>query len=84
MLNYLSLEQDVEGERLRSEIVENECGPCDAFTHAFSGRRILGVGFCGRLFDNDFDPTKKDEYMDLLKSVKQHRPYFTYWLLYSF
>jgi hypothetical protein len=26
-------------------------GPCDAFTQAFTGKRLPGMGFCGRLFD---------------------------------
>ena len=59
-------------------------GPCDAFTYAFSGNRVFGVGFCGRLCDNDLDPDKKNKYDDLLKSIKQHRPYFTYWYLRSY
>ncbi len=58
---------------------DNIQGPCDAFTHAFSGNRVFGMGFCGRLCDNDLDPSKKNQYDDLLKSVKQHRSYFTYW-----
>ena len=52
---------------------ENIAGPCDAFTHAFTGKRVFGVGFCGRLFDNFLDPSKKHKYEDLLKSIKQHR-----------
>jgi hypothetical protein len=43
---------------------------------------VFGVGFCGRLFDNDLDPSKKPKYEDLLKSIKQHRPYFTYWVTF--
>jgi hypothetical protein len=60
---------------------ENIEGPCDAFTHAFTGKRKFGVGFCGRLCDNFLDPDKQEKYEGLLKSVKQHRPYFTYWLV---
>lgn len=51
-------------------------GPCDAFTYACTGDRVFGMGFCGRLCDNDLDPGKYDE---LLKTVKPHRSYFTYW-----
>ncbi len=50
-----------------------------AFTHAFTGKRIFGIGFCGRLCDNFLDPDQRDKYDSLIKSVKQHRPYFTYW-----
>jgi hypothetical protein len=50
-----------------------------AFTHAFTGERIFGIGFCGRLCDNFLDPDQRDKYDSLIKSVKQHRPYFTYW-----
>ncbi len=61
---------------------DNIDGPWDAFTHAFSGDRMFGVGFCGRFCDNDIDPDKKFKYGDLLKSIKQHRPYFTYWITF--
>ncbi len=61
---------------------DNIDGPWDAFTHAFHGSRMFGVGFCGRLCDNDIDPDKKFKYDDLLKSIKQHRPYFTYWVTF--
>lgn len=61
---------------------ENIEGPCDAFTHACSGDRTFGVGFCGRLLDNYLDPTKKPQYEELLTSVRQHRPYFTYWITF--
>jgi hypothetical protein len=60
---------------------DNVEGPWDAFTHAFSERKF-GVGFCGRLCDNYLDPSKKDKYEDLLSSIKQHRPYFTYWVTF--
>lgn len=62
------------------DVKDNIDGPWDAFTHAFHGSRMFGVGFCGRLCDNDIDPDKKFKYEDLLKSIKQHRPYFTYWV----
>ena len=61
---------------------DNIDGPWDAFTHACTGNRMFGVGFCGRLCDNDVDPEKKFKYEDLLKSIKQHRPYFTYWITF--
>jgi hypothetical protein len=32
---------------------DNLEGPCDAFTHAFRTRRVFGMGFCGRLCDNE-------------------------------
>ena len=59
---------------------DNVEGPWDAFTGAFAdGRRLFGVGFCGRLCDNDLDPAKKDKYAHIIDSVTKHRPYFTYW-----
>lgn len=60
---------------------DNIPGPCDAFIYAWSKNRVFGMGFCGRLFDNDLDPSKKNKYDDLLKSIKQHRAYFTYWYI---
>ena len=57
---------------------ENPPGPCDAFTRAF-GDKKLGFGFCDRLLDNFIDRDKIDEYEEIVKNVKQHRPYFTYW-----
>lgn len=70
-------EEDEEETRKSGE--DNVEGPWDAFTHACDGNRMFGMGFCGRLCDNDLDPDKKFKYEDLLKSIKQHRPYFTYW-----
>lgn len=61
---------------------DNMDGPWDAFTHAFSSKRMFGVGFCGRLCDNDIDPDKKFKYEDLLKTIRQHRPYFTAWVTF--
>jgi hypothetical protein len=69
------------GRQMTEDEEENIEGPWDAFTHAFTGKRKFGVGFCGRLCDNFLDPNKQKKYESLLKSVKQHRPYFTYWLV---
>lgn len=30
-------------------------------------------------FLSDIDPDKEKDYNELLKSIKSHRPYFTYW-----
>lgn len=69
----------LESPQIEEPEVDNIQGPCDAFMYAFGTQRVFGMGFCGRLCDNDLDQTKKDEFEDLIKSVKQHRSYFTYW-----
>lgn len=73
--------EDAEQPRTDDE-EENLPGPCDAFTHAFGTKRIFGIGFCGRLCDNTLDPDKKNEFQELIESVKQYRPYFTYWVTF--
>ncbi len=77
--NNNEADEESESQNYETNEEENVEGPCDAFTHAFGTRRVFGLGFCGRLCDNDIDPSKKSEYQDLLNSIKQHRPYFTYW-----
>lgn len=67
------------GDEVVEEEEENIPGPCDAFTHACTNKK-LGFGFCDRLLDNFIDKDKKDEYEEIVKNVKQHRPYFSYWL----
>jgi hypothetical protein len=60
---------------------DNEEGPCDAFTKAFTSPRKFGIGFCGRLFDYFVDPAKAAE-ANILDLIKQHRPYFTFWITF--